>query len=782
MNKPWYFMPFIFVYKFVFFILLLPWNIIKYSPKAVVILSHFFYKYIIKNIAMGIKNLLLILFTGIKKISHFIYNGILYSSIGFYKFLHMLVQTIKQAILYIAKQITILCTHLIMALSYLLYQLLLFIKKAMIFFFHVIEKGMVLLYRAFVSLLKHFVLGIYTVFLTLLAILKSIGLHFILGIEATILSLFFFMKGWAIHIIYGIEAFFLFLWQSIVQIGKGLLHLGIFFLHGIWASLYKIKSIIYVSGLSFSFYLFKQKAYRKEAHLEKLEKNRLEKKRRKEQEELRKQQNLAKKEIIQTETEYKNENVVIEKKTLSQKIKGFFLSIVHAPKNFVLYIKNKWHNSTFLKANRNSKEIERQALLINFDGEDAVKSDKKVLYEYVAKNAEGKVVKDYFEAFSKVEVHSYLLSEGYEVYSIKTSPWITFLHGRASVNRVKIKTKDLIFFITQLSTYIKAGIPLAEALKILSRQYKKPAYKKIFSAIIYDLTMGEAFSTSLEKQGNAFPKLLINMIKTSEMTGELPEALDDMADYYTEADKTRKQMVTAMMYPSMVFLFASAVIVFILIWVIPQFVEIYESMDASKIPAFTIFIINVSDFLKKYLIWLLLGLAVFVIMMIYLYKNIKMVRSMMQWVAMHMPVFGKVIIYNEVTMFTKTFSSLLKHNVFITDSMEILNKITNNEIYKMLILDTITNIAHGDKISMAFKDHWAFPIPAYEMLVTGEKTGQLPDMMGKVSAYYQDMHAQSVTRIKTFIEPALIIFLTVMVGIIILAIVLPMFGMYSMIG
>ena len=149
---------------------------------------------------------------------------------------------------------------------------------------------------------------------------------------------------------------------------------------------------------------------------------------------------------------------------------------------------------------------------------------------------------------------------------------------------------------------------------------------------------------------------------------------------------------------------------------------------------------------------------------------------------MHMPVFGKVVIYNEVTMFTKTFASLLAHNVFITDSMEILNKMTNNEIYKMLILDTITNLAKGERISLAFKDHWAFPVPAYEMITTGERTGQLAEMMEKVSAYYQELHRNAVTRIKTFVEPFMILFLTFVVGGIVLSIVIPMFSYYGSIN
>ena len=152
---------------------------------------------------------------------------------------------------------------------------------------------------------------------------------------------------------------------------------------------------------------------------------------------------------------------------------------------------------------------------------------------------------------------------------------------------------------------------------------------------------------------------------------------------------------------------------------------------------------------------------------------------MFQYIAMHIPVVKQVIIYNEVTMFSKTFASLLSHNVYITDSMEILNKVTNNEIYKMMILDTVANLARGERISKAFENQWAFPVPAYEMIVTGEKTGQLAEMMAKVSTYYQSLHKDTVTKIKALVEPLLIIFLTFCVGVILLAVIIPMFNMYQ---
>lgn len=480
------------------------------------------------------------------------------------------------------------------------------------------------------------------------------------------------------------------------------------------------------------------------------------------------------------ENEYLSKKTSAEKKTFKEKVDAFLNSVFSFPKDIFNKIKYGLQNSVFVRDYKNKKDMSRQVLLINFEGEDAEKSDIKVVYQYTAKDPNGKIVTDYFEAYSKVEVHSFLLSEGYEVYNIKTNKWIQFAHKSASVSSTKMKNKDLIFFLTQLSTYIKAGIPLVEALKILARQYSKnKSYQKLFRTIIYDLSMGENFSTALEKQKDAFPRILINMVKASELTGELPEVLDDMAEYFTEMEQTKKQMITALMYPMIILVFAIAVIIFILVGVIPQFVEIYSSMDSAQIPGFTLFILSVSDYLKNNYLILIIIVTVVVVTLVYLYKNVKVFRTLAQWLFMHMPVIGNVIIYNEVTIFTKTFSSLLSHNVFITDSMNILNKVTNNEIYKMIILDTITNLAKGEKISKSFENHWAFPIPAYEMLVTGEKTGQLPEMMKKVSEYYQDLHKNSVTRIKTFIEPILIIFLTVIVGAIVLAIVIPMFNLYQ---
>ena len=233
-----------------------------------------------------------------------------------------------------------------------------------------------------------------------------------------------------------------------------------------------------------------------------------------------------------------------------------------------------------------------------------------------------------------------------------------------------------------------------------------------------------------------------------------------------------------MTYPTIVFVFAIAVIVFIMLYVVPQFTEIYASMGV-EIPSFTRVVMNVSNFLKDNAITILLVIIVILSVLLILIKNVKQFRIGYQYLIMHIPVIKDVIIYSEVATFSKTFASLLANNVFITDSMDILSKLSNNEIYKDLIYKTIENLGKGERVSLAFKDHWAFPIPAYEMLVTGEKTGQLPEMMAKVASYYQNEQENIVTRLKTFIEPILIVFLTVIVGIIILSIIVPMFKMYE---
>ena len=436
-------------------------------------------------------------------------------------------------------------------------------------------------------------------------------------------------------------------------------------------------------------------------------------------------------------------------------------------------------NTKFMQKKIAKLEKEKLNLYKELEGDGKIRSKESRVFRFTAKNPEGKLETGIVSGFSKLDINTFLVQDGYDVYKIESNKTIDFLYGQTSILAPKLKSKDLLFWLTQLSTYLKSGIPLSDAIRILNQQMnKKGQYKRAFQSISYELTMGESFSRALEKQGTMFPALLINMIKAAEATGELEETLDDMANYYEEIDKTRRQMISALTYPSVIMVFSLAVITFIMIYVIPEFVGIYEDNNA-EITGMTKAVIDISNFLQHNFGNILFLIAITIIVLVMCYKKIKAFRKNIQVFAMKLPVIGNISKYNEMTIFAKTFSSLLRNNVFITESIDILSKITNNEVYKEIMYNTIDNVVKGEKISAAFKDHWAIPDVAYYMIVTGESTGKLAEMMSKVSTYYQEMHRNLVNSLKSFIEPIMISGLAIVVGIILLAVIVPMFGIMN---
>ena len=429
---------------------------------------------------------------------------------------------------------------------------------------------------------------------------------------------------------------------------------------------------------------------------------------------------------------------------------------------------------------RKQQKLYEKKKILNLDvnSEDAKRSDEKIIYKFVAKNPKGKIENGMFQGYSKLDVHSYLLSEGYEVYEITAKAKANIFNTDIGLNK-PMKKAMLIFYLTQLSTYLKAGIPIVDAIKILTNQAKSKTEQTIWKSVVYELTMGTTLSDAMLRCGNnVFPKLLINMVKTAEMTGNLPEVLDEQVEYYKSTEKSRKEMVNAMMYPLFVFIFAIGIVTYIMLSVIPQFVNIYESINV-ELPAITKALISISTFIRHNIILITIIVLIAIFVFTLTYRRNVLFKASVQRLLMHIPVIGQVVIYNEVNMFTKTFATLINNNIFITDSMDILGRITDNEIFKGIIFDAVDSLSKGEALSTAFDDQWAFPDIAYQMIVTGEKTGQLGTMMEKVSEYYQEEHFNAITRIKALIEPVMIIFLAVVVGGILLAVLIPMFSMYN---
>ena len=425
---------------------------------------------------------------------------------------------------------------------------------------------------------------------------------------------------------------------------------------------------------------------------------------------------------------------------------------------------------------------EKKELMKEMELEVNSRKVEKEYYIYYGTDKNSKKVKGMMSATNKITLHNFLASEGISVYQIKKAGLANFFKKIGLESDKPMSTKDLVFWLTQVCTYLKAGLTLNDTIHIMMKQaHKDKKKRKLYEAISYELTLGESFSTALKNQGKVFPPLLINMIKSAEATGELVRTLDDMAAYYTEIDKTRKEMISAIIYPAILLIFAIAILTFIMVYVIPEFIRIYDQAGIT-VSGFTLTIINISKYITTNLDSIILIALIIIIVLLFLYKKCSVIRKLIQSIGMHIPFFGKIIIYHELTLFTKTFASLLRNSVYITSSMEILSNITNNEVYKDIMLETITNIARGEKISKSFYHKWCIPDACYYMIVTGETTGELSLMMEKVASYYNDLHKSRVTNLKSFLEPIMIVVLALIVGVVILAVVVPMFSLYTQIG
>ena len=410
--------------------------------------------------------------------------------------------------------------------------------------------------------------------------------------------------------------------------------------------------------------------------------------------------------------------------------------------------------------------------------EDAIGNMDKIAFKYKYKLPNGKIKTNTFDAYNIEQARTYLTNEGYDLVSIEPVKKGTVNFDITLTSPLKVS--ELAFALTQISTYLKAGISLIDSFRILSKQAVRPSVKKIYDMIVYDLLTGESLSESMAKQPKVFPKLLTNMVKSAELTGDLPTILDDMADYYTEIDKTRKELKSAMTYPTIVLIMAIAVIVFVLEVIVPRYVDMFSSWS-SELPLITVMTINFSNYIRTNLLELLVILIMILLLYIYTFRNVRSFKRLMQYLYLHIPVVKNIIIYSEVSMFSKTFASLLNHGVFITDSMDVLMKVSDNEIYKHIIANTVKNLNRGGRISEAFKDNPYIPIVAYEMIVTGESTGTLGTMMEKVADYYESLYQNATRQIKSLVEPILIVFLSFTVGVIIISIIVPMFEMYKVI-
>ena len=254
----------------------------------------------------------------------------------------------------------------------------------------------------------------------------------------------------------------------------------------------------------------------------------------------------------------------------------------------------------------------------------------KIPFKYKARTKEGKIVNSTFDAYNIEQAKKFLEQEGLQIISIKARGKLDI---DISIGNV-LTISELAFALTQLSTYIKSGIPLVDCFRILAKQTVNPTKRKVYELIIYDLLAGDSLSDAFAKQKKAFPKLLVNMTKAAELTGDLPTTLDDMSDYYTAIDKTRKEIKSAMTYPMVVLFFSIAVVTFVLVYIVPQYENMFSGYGV-ELPKITQVILSLSDYLQNNLVFIVVIIVSILLMYIYLFKQVKSFRKMMQTLYMH---------------------------------------------------------------------------------------------------------------------------------------------------
>lgn len=394
-------------------------------------------------------------------------------------------------------------------------------------------------------------------------------------------------------------------------------------------------------------------------------------------------------------------------------------------------------------------------------------------FQYTAKRISGQKINGKIEADSKQEAIKALEKERYIIIDLtETKPW-----NKDIILNTKVKNKDFVIFLRQYSTLIRAGITISDATKTMVKQSNNYALRYALSAINKQLEKGQALSVAAAQHPKVFPPLLINMIHAGEASGKLDDILNQMADYYEKQYRNKQKIVSALLYPSVVGVITLLLSMFLLVFIVPRFVGMFRSFG-EDIPAFTQFIIMLSGVVGAY--WWMLFLLVIVGVILYKYFiQYDQFAYRMDRIKMKFPFVGVLVHKGVLVRMLQTLSTLFNSSVPILQSMEITERVVDNRVIQKILAESRQSLEVGESLTKPMKDHWAFPALVVQMIQIGEKTGTLDHMLMKAAEFYEEEVEQLSNRIKVLIEPIMIIVLTVIVGSIIMAVVIPMFSLFE---
>jgi type IV pilus assembly protein PilC len=397
-------------------------------------------------------------------------------------------------------------------------------------------------------------------------------------------------------------------------------------------------------------------------------------------------------------------------------------------------------------------------------------------FVYVAREtATGREVRSSVEAATEQAAIAALLNRNLLVVSIQER---IGKRGRTSGGRVALQ--DLVIFTRQLATMIDAGLAMVQSLQALADQTTNKVMRDVIRDVCTRVEGGDSFSEALQKHPKTFSRLYVCMVAAGEKGGLLAEILARLATYLENAARLRKKVKSAMMYPTVVTVVAILITIFLLVKVVPVFGDIFSSFGA-KLPGPTLFMVNLSEFVQRYILLLMIGSGALVYGWIYFIKT-KPGREFWDRQRIRLPVFGSIAHKICLARFTRTLASLIRSGVPILEVLQIVSQTVGNVVMEKAIRSAASDIERGESISAAIGKHPVFPQMIVRMITAGEQTGKIDNMLERVSDFLDEEIETTLSGLTSLIEPILIVFLGVVVGGMVICMFLPIFKLADIVN
>ncbi len=350
----------------------------------------------------------------------------------------------------------------------------------------------------------------------------------------------------------------------------------------------------------------------------------------------------------------------------------------------------------------------------------------------------------------------------------------------------RVKPKNLMIFTRQLATLIDSGLPLLRSLTVLEKQEPNPVLRATVAALAENVQSGSTFSESLAQHPRIFNKLYVNMVKAGELGGVLEVVLNRLAEYQEKAQKLKNKIVSAMVYPVIVMFIAVAILVFLMIFIVPKFKEMFANTD-QELPLISQIVFGTSEFfLARPLIlpnivfvFIAVGFGIF---FFNIWGNTKGGRRIIDNMKLRMPILGDIQRKSAVSRFSRTLGTLVTSGVPILQALNITRDTAGNVVISRAIEKVHEAVKEGETIVTPLQASGVFPNMVISMVDVGEETGQLPEMLLKVADVYDDEVDNAVTALTSILEPLMIVFLALIVGSVVFALFLPLIKMISTMG